>query len=131
MQCDHCIYTAAVRTFVQNTGNLGFDFVFDGITLKLIVRYKQVFGHDNELQDVHGIDIFIEEHRVVGSTVELCHVHVNTMFETDEGILLCIMEVNNGMCSCTTVWGAAQNYVFDLQYIADHAEIYRNTFINN
>ena len=70
------------------------------------------------------MDIFIEQHRVVGSAVELHH-------ETGEGILLHVTLVNNGVSSCTTVWGAAQNYVFDLQYIADHAEMYRNMLISN
>ena len=122
--------TTVEQPFTQNTGNLGVDFVYDGYALRLVAQYKQAFGCD--LGDFSaGVQVVHERRKVRASAVELKRVRMNTFFETEDGVLLCITAINDGRCTCTTAQGEVQYFEFNLEYVTDRAEIYRRRLLQD
>jgi len=86
--------------FKLNTSYLGIDFEHNGATLRVVVRFRQVFGRDGIVRSLHGVGNGTTSsngraHRINASFADIRRVSINSFFQLEDGPLLFVSRENS------------------------------------
>lgn len=94
--------------FKVNTSRLGIDFEHNGTTLRVVVRFRQVFGRDGIVRSLHGVENGTttsngRAHRINASIADIRRVSINSFFQLARDLVLLSLylfffQFNSSLC---------------------------------